>query len=54
MKALAVNGALASEKTALSKEYPASRFLYMDTNGDPKGETAKYITFVLSPPAKHW
>jgi len=48
VKALSVNGVQASEKTALSKEYPVSRFLYMYTNGEPKGETAKYIKFVLS------
>jgi phosphate transport system substrate-binding protein len=46
---LSVNGVQPSEKTALSKQYPVSRFLYMYTNGDPKGETAKYIKFVLSP-----
>ena len=49
VKGLTVNGVAASEKTALSKEYPVSRFLYMYTNGEPKGETAKYIKFVLSP-----
>jgi phosphate transport system substrate-binding protein len=46
---LSVNGVQPSEKTALSKQYPVSRFLYMYTNGEPKGETAKYIKFVLSP-----
>jgi phosphate transport system substrate-binding protein len=49
VKDLTVNGVKASEKTALSKEYPVSRFLYMYTNGEPKGETAKFIKFVLSP-----
>jgi len=49
VKGLTVNGVKASEKTALSKEYPVSRFLYMYTNGEPKGETAKFIQFVLSP-----
>jgi phosphate transport system substrate-binding protein len=49
VKALTVNGIQASDKTALSKEYPVSRFLYMYTNGEPKGETAKFIQFVLSP-----
>jgi phosphate transport system substrate-binding protein len=48
IKALTVNGIAASEKTAASKQYPVSRFLYMYTNGEPKGETAKYIKFVLS------
>jgi len=49
VKDLTVNGVKASEKTALSKEYPVSRFLYMYTNGEPQGETAKYLKFVLSP-----
>ena len=49
VKGLTVNGVKASEKTALSKEYPVSRFLYMYTNGEPKGESAKFIRFVLSP-----
>ncbi|MDA8126185.1 MAG: phosphate ABC transporter substrate-binding protein [Deltaproteobacteria bacterium] len=49
VKALTVNGVTASEKTALTKEYPVSRFLYMYTNGAPKGEPAKFINFILSP-----
>jgi len=49
VKGLMVNGVEATAKTALSKEYPVSRFLYMYTNGDPQGETAKFIKFVLSP-----
>jgi phosphate transport system substrate-binding protein len=49
VRGLTVNGVKASEKTALSKEFPVSRFLYMYTNGEPKGETAKFIKFVLSP-----
>ena len=47
VKPLTVNGVAASAKTALSKEFPVSRFLYMYTNGEPKGETAKFIKFVL-------
>jgi phosphate transport system substrate-binding protein len=49
VRGLTVNGVEASARTALSKEYPVSRFLYMYTNGEPKGETAKFIKFVLSP-----
>jgi phosphate transport system substrate-binding protein len=49
VKPLKVNGVEASEKTALTKAYPVSRFLYMYTDGQPKGETAKYIQFVLGP-----
>jgi phosphate transport system substrate-binding protein len=48
VKPLTVNGVAASAKTALSKEFPVSRFLYMYTNGEPKGETAKFIKFILS------
>ena len=48
VKPLTVNGVAASAKTALLKEFPVSRFLYMYTNGEPKGETAKFIKFILS------
>jgi phosphate transport system substrate-binding protein len=48
VKPLTVNGVAASAKTALSKEFPVSRHLYMYTNGEPKGETAKFIKFILS------
>ncbi len=48
VKALKVNDVTASAKTAASKAYPVSRFLYMYTNGKPQGETAKYLNFVLS------
>ena len=49
VKALSVNGIPATAQTALSKEYPIARPLYMYTDGEPKGETANYIKFVLSP-----
>jgi len=49
VKALTVNGVQASAKTALSKEYPVARPLYMYTNGQPTGEAANFIKFVLSP-----
>lgn len=49
VKALTVNGVQASEKAAVSRAYPVSRSLYMYTNGEPKGEAAKYIKFVLGP-----
>lgn len=49
VKALQVNGITASVATALSKEYPFSRELYMYTDGDAKGDVAKYIAFVKSP-----
>jgi phosphate transport system substrate-binding protein len=46
VKALEVNGVKASAETALSKQYPMSRELYMYTNGEPTGEVAKFIAFV--------
>jgi phosphate transport system substrate-binding protein len=49
VKALTVNGVPASAKTALSKEYPVARPLYMYTNGQPEGVVADFIKFVLSP-----
>ena len=52
VKALAVNGVPASAKTALSKEYPIARPLYMYTNGQPEGVVADFIKFVLSPPGQ--
>ena len=48
VKALKVNGIEASAKTAISKEYPVARALYMYTSGKPQGETASYINFVRS------
>ena len=48
VKPLQVNGITASIQTALSKEYPLSRELYMYTDGEPKGEVAKFIAFVKS------
>ncbi len=49
VKALTVNGVPATAKTAFSKEYPIARPLYMYTNGQPTGEIAGFIKFVLSP-----
>jgi phosphate transport system substrate-binding protein len=47
VKPLMVNGVTANAKTAISKEYPVSRALYMVTNGEPQGDVAGYIKFVL-------
>jgi len=49
VKGLQVNSVTASAQTALSKQYPMSRELYMYTNGEPKGEVAKFIAFIKSP-----
>jgi phosphate transport system substrate-binding protein len=48
VKPLQVGGVTASIQTAMSKEYPFSRELYMYTNGEPTGEVAKFIAFVKS------
>lgn len=48
VKPLQVNGITASVQTAMSKEYPMSRELYMYTNREPEGHVAKYIAFVKS------
>jgi len=48
LKPLQVNGVTASVQTALSKEYPMSRELYIYTDGDATGDVAKYIAFVKS------
>jgi len=48
VKPLQVNGITASLQTAMSKEYPFSRELYMYTNGEPQGAVAGYIAFVKS------
>jgi phosphate transport system substrate-binding protein len=48
VKPLQVNSITASIQTAMSKEYPFSRELYMYTNGEPEGHVAKYIAFVKS------
>jgi phosphate transport system substrate-binding protein len=46
---LKVAGVQASAQTALSGQYPIARPLFMFTNGQPKGATAEYIKFLLSP-----
>jgi phosphate transport system substrate-binding protein len=48
VKALEVDGVVASKETVLSKEYPLARPLYMYTNGEPEGVVKDYIDFVLS------
>ena len=38
-----------SEETTLNGTYPISRPLYMFTNGWPRGDTLKFINFVVHP-----
>jgi phosphate transport system substrate-binding protein len=49
VKALSVNGIPANMQTALSKQYPVARPLYMYTDGEPKGEADGFLKYVLSP-----
>ncbi|MDD5070215.1 MAG: PstS family phosphate ABC transporter substrate-binding protein [Candidatus Omnitrophica bacterium] len=48
VKAVTVNGVVASKETVLSGQYLLSRPLFMYTNGQPKGLVKEYIDFVLS------
>ncbi|HNZ65489.1 MAG TPA: phosphate ABC transporter substrate-binding protein [Smithella sp.] len=48
VKPLQVNGITATIQTALSKQYPLSRELYMYTDGNATGDVAKYLVFVKS------
>ena len=47
VKALTVGGVPATAKTALNKQYPIARPLYMYTDGTPKGDTEGFIKFLL-------
>lgn len=38
-----------SEENVRSRKYPIWRYLYFYTNGAPKGDTAKFVNFALSP-----
>ena len=49
IKGLSVNGIAGTPATTLSGTYPISRALFMFTNGWPKGDTARFINFVLNP-----
>ena len=48
VRAISVNHVEPSEKTIASGGYPVSRDLYFFTNGESKGDAAKYIDYVLS------
>lgn len=49
VKALTVGGVKGSEETTLNGTYPISRPLYMFTPGWPKGDTLKFINYVIHP-----
>lgn len=48
VKGLTVNDIEATVENAKNGVYPVSRYLYMFTNGWPKGDAGKFITFILS------
>ena len=48
VKGLSVDGIKASASTARSGKYPLSRFLYMFTNGWPKGEVLDFLLYMQS------
>ncbi|RJO65546.1 MAG: phosphate ABC transporter substrate-binding protein [Candidatus Omnitrophota bacterium] len=48
VKAVTVNGIMASKETVLSGTYPISRPLFMYTNGQPSGEVKAFMDFVKS------
>ena len=49
VKPLSVDGIEGSEATTLNGTFPVSRPLFMFTRGWPKGETVKFINYVLHP-----
>lgn len=49
VKALTVNGIVATVATTISKKYPIARDLFMFTEGWPTGEVADFINFMVSP-----
>jgi phosphate transport system substrate-binding protein len=48
VKAVTIDGVVASKETVLSNKYPLSRPLFMYTNGEPKGTVKAFLDYVLS------
>jgi len=48
VKAVSVDGVVASEATVASQEYPIARTLHFFTKGEPSGLAKRYIDYVLS------
>lgn len=49
IKPVAIDGAMPTREDVLKKKYPLARPTYYYTNGEPTGETAKFIQFTLGP-----
>lgn len=48
LRALTVEGVVGSVENTLNGTYPISRGLYLYTNGEPTGDVAKFVNFILS------
>lgn len=48
VKGLGVNGVTASAETALSRQWPIARELYIFTNGDPSGDARLFVDYLLA------
>lgn len=48
LKAVSVEGVPGSVENTLNGTYPISRGLYLYTNGEPSGDVAKLVNFILS------
>lgn len=48
VKVVAIDGATPTNEAVLAKQYPLARPTFYYTNGEPTGETAKFVEFTLS------
>ncbi len=48
-KPLKVNNVTADAETAVSKQWPIARELYIFTNGAPKGVVKEFVDYLLAP-----
>jgi len=49
VKGVSVNGIAGNPDTASNGTYPVSRNLFVITRGEPKGELAKFVAFIMDP-----
>jgi phosphate transport system substrate-binding protein len=52
VKTLKVDGVAATEKNVAEGKYPLSKPLVLVTNGEPRGDLARFIALVKSPKGK--
>jgi len=48
VKVVAIEGELPSKESVLANRYPYARPNFFYTNGEPQGEAARFIDYVLS------